>query len=407
MERIYEHLLRGHLGDERQMAFVAGPRQVGKTTLLRSLLPEGSLSLNWDRPSERDLILKGSDALLEASGFWDLRPEGGERPLLAFDEIHKFRHWKRFLKGLFDAVDGKASILVTGSARLNIYKRGGDSLMGRYFLYRMHPLSVAEIAGRVFDPEQIVGSPLKVEEASFENLVRFGGFPEPFLRGSERFHRRWSDLRLEQLFREDLRDLTRIQDVDQLLGLSRVLTAQVGQLANYSTLASQVSVSVDTIRRWLTVLESFYFSFRVQPWFKNVAKSLRKQPKIYLWDWSRIEDPGARCECFVACHLLKAVHWWNDLGLGTFALHYVRDTAKREVDFLVVRDGHPWMMLELKRSPREPISPVLKHFAGALQVPHAFQAVFGMDYVDADCFAEGNRGSPLRVPLRTLLSQLV
>lgn len=211
---------------------------------------------------------------------------------------------------------------------------------------------------------------------------------------------------MEQLFREDLRDLTRVQDIDQLLSLSDLLVAQSGQLANFSTFAKQISVTVDTIRRWLDVLESFYFCHRIRPWFKNVSKSLRKQPKIYPIDWSVVPDRGARCECFVASHLLKAVHYWSDCGLGTFSLHYIRDTSQREVDFLVARDGAPWLLLEIKASVKEPISASLKHFTNELDVPHSFQAVLDMDYVSADCFANTCHGKPVRVPLRTLLSQL-
>jgi len=407
MKRIYEDLLREHLREERQMAFVAGPRQVGKTTLLQSLLDEKDVTFNWDRPAEREWILKGSDALLEHVGLMDdLRAADAPKPRMAFDEIHKFRHWKRFLKGLFDAVDGRASILVTGSARLNIYKRDGDSLMGRYFLYRMHPLSVGELTQRPRDSEALTAIPSPIDEATFDALMRFGGFPEPFLRASDRFHRRWSELRQEQLFREDLRDLTRVQEIDQLISLSRLLIAQSGQLANFSTLAKQISVSVDTIRRWLDVLESFYFSYRIRPWFKNVSKSLRKQPKIYPTDWSVVTDPGARCECFVAGHLLKAVNYWSDCGLGKFALHYLRDTDQREVDFLIARDGVPWVLVEVKKSAKEPLSPALRYFAQQLNVHHAYQAVLDMDYVEADCFTSTREGIPLRVPLRTLLAQL-
>lgn len=407
MKRIYEDILEEHLREERQMAFVAGPRQVGKTTLLNALLRERDVAFNWDRPADREWILKGSDALLEHSGLLDLSSADRPKPRLAFDEIHKFRHWKRFLKGLFDTLEKRASIVVTGSARLNIYKRGGDSLMGRYFLYRMHPLSVGELIGRPLRSEALTVEPAPIDASTFDALMRFGGFPEPFLRASDRFHRRWSELRSEQLFREDLRDLTRVQDIDQLVSLSRLLIAQTGQLVNFSTLANQISVSVDTIRRWFDVLESFYFSHRVRPWFKNVSKSLRKQPKVYPFDWSVVADAGARCECFVAAHLLKAVNRWTDSGLEKTSLHYIRDTYQREVDFLVVRDGTPWLLIEVKRSAKEPVSPALKHFAKELKIPHAFQAVLEMEYADADCFAKEHQGDVLRVPMRTLLSQLV
>lgn len=405
MKRIYEELLREHFAEERQMAFVSGPRQVGKSTLIDSLCSKNDIALNWDRPDDRRAILKGSDFIIEQHGIMDLSAVNSRR-LVAFDEIHKFRQWKNFLKGFFDASEGVASVLVTGSARLNIYKRGGDSLMGRYFLYRMHPLSVGELIARPYDAS-VIRKPGLLSDEAFEALYRFGGFPEPYLRGTDRFYNRWIGLRTEQMFREDLRDLTQVQDIDQLMTLSQILLSQAGSTLNYSALANEVRVSVDTIRRWLTLLESIYFSFRVRPWFRNIAKSLRKQPKVYPWDWSPVNDEGARIESFTASHLLKAVHWWTDLGLGQFELHYIRDTAKREVDFFISRDANPWMMIEVKKSQKEPLSPALKHFAEVLKVPHAFQGVMEMDAVDADCFEASRTGKPLRVPLRTLLSQLV
>jgi predicted AAA+ superfamily ATPase len=405
MKRIYEELLKEHFSNERQMAFVAGPRQVGKSTLVTSLSGTNDLLFNWDRPDDRRAILKGSDFIIEQYGLTDLGAVELRR-LIAFDEIHKFRQWKNFLKGFFDACEESASVLVTGSARLNVYKRGGDSLMGRYFLYRMHPLSVGELVPRSYEP-CIVRTPEMISDEEFNALYRFGGFPEPFLRGTDRFYNRWIGLRSEQMFREDLRDLTRVQEIDQLMTLAQILLSQAGAMVNYSRLAKEVCVSVDTIRRWMTLLESIYFSFRIRPWFKNVSKSLRKQPKVYPWDWSPVKDEGARIECFVASHFFKAVHWWSDLGLGKFELHFIRDTAQREVDFLISRDAEPWMIVEVKKSPKEPISPALKHFAQVLNVPHAFQAVMDMDGVDADCFAASHIGTPFRVPLRTLLSQLV
>lgn len=404
MKRMYEDMLREHFSQDRQMAFVGGPRQVGKTTMVSRLLGPGDTAFNWDRPSDRALILKGGDVLADHCGLSDLSVAGGKR-LIAFDEIHKFKRWKNLLKGFFDSFEGRASVLVAGSARLNVYKRGGDSLMGRYFLYRMHPLSVGELVDRPYKP-CLISEPGAVTDDAYDSLYRFGGFPEPFTRANVRFYNRWIHLRTEQMFREDLRDLTRVQEIDQLLALSHVLRAQAGALANYSNLAADVSVSVDTIRRWLTILESVYFSFRVRPWFRNVAKSLRKQPKIYPWDWSPVADEGARIECFMASHLLKAVHWWTDLGLGVFGLHYIRDTAQREVDFLISKDGEPWILIEVKKSAKEPLSQALQHFARELAVPYAFQAVMEMEPIMADCFETLKPGQVRRVPVRTLLSQL-
>ena len=162
-------------------------------------------------------------------------------------------------------------------------------------------------------------------------------------------------------------------------------------------------MAVETIRRWIATLEGLYFGFRVRPWFKNVSKSLRKEPKWFVTDWSVVDDPGARAETFVACHLLKAVQGWTDTGLGTFELRYLRDKQKREVDFVVVRDKRPWFLVEVKHSDTK-LSPELAHFRDQVGAAHAFQAVLALDYVDVDCF---EYTKPVVVPMKTLLSQLL
>ena len=398
MDRIYEALIREHLLDNRQMVFLSGPRQVGKTTSARTAAGEHTY-YNWDEQSDRRRIVQGVDALREDLQLDVVR----EKPThIVFDEVHKYGRWKSFLKGLYDRYADQTRMVVTGSARLGFFSRGGDSLMGRYFPYRMHPLSLAELQRQELHENTIL-LPRRPPEDALPHLLEFGGFPEPFLRASARFYNRWRKVRTELLFREDLRDLTRIQEVGQVEVLAEVLSQSAGQQINYSTLAGTVNVSVDTIRRWMAALEALFYSFSLRPWSRSVPKSLRKQPKVYLWDWSLLEDRGARRENLVACHLLKAVHWWTDIGLGTFALHYLRDKAKREVDFLVTRDGAPWFMVEVKSSDRQ-LSPALVHFAGELKVQHALQLVFDLDYVERDCFSIDR---PVVVPATTLLSQLV
>ena len=325
--------------------------------------------------------------------------------MLLFDELHKFPRWKGFLKGFFDAYADQMRILVTGSSRLDIYRRGGDSLMGRYFPYRMHPFSVAEaITNELPDAERILRPPRPANETDFAALWHHGGYPEPFLRRDARFSRRWQSLRLQQLVREDIRDLTQVQQLDQLEILVRLLANLSGQQLVFGNLAKQVRVTADTIRRWVAALCDFHFGFIVRPWFANVSRSLRKEPKWYLRDWASIRDEGSRAETFVACHLLKAVQGWSDLGLGVFELGYLRDKEQREVDFLVVRDGKPWFLAEVKYRDSA-LSPALKRFQEQLGAPFAFQVVLEADYVAADCFAKP--GGPLTVPARTLLSQLL
>lgn len=395
--RLYGSILARHLAGYRQMAFVSGPRQVGKTTSCR--LP-GSVYLSWDDLDDRRVIVKGPAAVAERIGLQKLAETP---PVVVFDELHKYRQWKGFLKGFFDTHGDRARLIVTGSSRLDVYRRGGDSLMGRYFLYRMHPFSLAEIARQDLPAGGPVRVPVRIAEDDFAALWEHGGWPEPFIRRDRRFTGRWSGLRRQQLLREDIRDLTRIHELAQIELLADGLAARSGSQIVYGNLAQDAGVAPDTVRRWIETLVAFQYGFLVRPWFRNVARSLRKEPKWYLRDWSEIEDPGARAETFVACHLLKAVEGWTDLGLGRFELRYLRDKEKREVDFVVVRDRRPWLLVEAKTA-ETALSPHLAHFQRQVGAAHAFQAVLEMRYVAADCF---QRKDPTVVPARTLLSQLL
>ena len=394
--RLYAAILEHHLRHYRQMAFLTGPRQVGKTTTCRRL---GEVYLNWDNEDHRELILEGPGAVASHAGLERVT----EGPVtVVFDELHKYRRWKLFLKGLFDTYEAGARILVTGSSRLDAYRRGGDSLMGRYFLFRMHPLSVGELL-QGGPPPALVQAPRPLPDREWEALLEHGGYPEPFVRRERTFSRRWGELRRNQVLREEVRDLTRIQEIDQLAILGRLLERRSGGQLVYSTLAREVRVSENTIRSWLSVLSSLYYGFLVRPWFRSVAKALRKEPKWFLRDWSGIEDPGQRAETLCACHLLKAVEGWTDLGLGNFELRYLRDKQQREVDFLVVRDGEPWFMVEARHGDGRP-SPALSWFQRQIDCPYAFQVAVDAEYVQADCFA---RRQPIVVPARTFFSQLL
>jgi predicted AAA+ superfamily ATPase len=383
------------------MLFLAGPRQVGKTTTSLEGAP-GNRYFNWDRQEDRMLITAGGEKIAKELKLHELKKEPVQ---IIFDEIHKYSKWKNFLKGFFDTHQHQTKIIITGSARLDIYKRGGDSLMGRYFLYRMHPLSLAELrlqGNQLRNTE--IRKPKKVTQRDLEQLLTFGGFPEPFTRSSTRFYNRWKNLRLEQLFHEDLRELTAVQDIGQIRVLAEILLNLSGQLINYSTLASRVNISVDTVKRWIAVLESIYYCFSIRPWFKNVNKSLKKQPKTYLWDWSLVKDAGSKTENFIACSLLKAVHFWTDMGLGSYDLFYLRDTGKREVDFLVTKNDEPWFLVEAKTSHQVSLNPSLSFFQNQTKAKHAFQVDLSSPFVDQDCFAHTE---PIKVPGTTFLSQLV
>ncbi|MEI6241816.1 MAG: AAA family ATPase [Chlamydiota bacterium] len=402
MKRVYEILVEEHLSEYRQMVFVSGPRQVGKTTTCREASQTNPTYyyFNWDNETHRKLIIAGPETIAQTAHLEEIQKIP---PIIVFDEIHKNRHWKRFLKGFFDTYEKKCRIIVTGSSRLNVYKQGGDSLMGRYFLYRLHPLSVGEIADPTFGATEI-RKPKEIAASDYTALLKYGGFPEPYLKRTDTFFHRWKNLRKEQFFREDLRDLTRVQELSQIQLLADILTEEASHALNQTHLAAKINVSVPTIRRWIEILKKLYFCFTIQPWAKNLSRSLIKEPKVYLWNWALIEEEGAKNENILASHLLKAVQFWTDRGLGDYELYYLRDKEKREVDFLVTKQKKPWFLVEAKSSGNAGLSKWLYYYQEKLKVPHAFQVGFDLPYVDADCFQETK---PVIVPATTFLSQLV
>ena len=281
-QRLYLEIAKNHFKEYRQMLFLMGPRQVGKTTICQELQKhyQHSIYLNWDNVKHQSMILDGGEEIAKIAKLDQIREE---KSLIVFDEIHKFGGWKNFLKGFFDIYEKQAHILVTGSSRLDVYRKGADSLMGRYFILRAHPLSIREIATST-PPTEFPANQTKVEQSKVDCMLRFGGFPEPYLKGTPQFYNRWKDLRHTMLFHEDLRELSRIQELGQMELLAELLRNQIGELTTYTSLAKKIRVSVDTIRRWIEILKSFYYCFEVRPWSKNVTRSLLKEPKFYLWD---------------------------------------------------------------------------------------------------------------------------
>lgn len=395
-KRIYDTIVSSHLESERQMIFLSGPRQIGKTTICEAFATD---YLNWDDDDDKLRILAGQKAVAQGLG---LEIADKARKVVAFDEIHRYRRWKLFLKGFFDVYGKKTKIIVTGSARMDVYKRGGDSLMGRYFPYRMHPFSVAELLD-VSLPERPVRVPRPLPETEWNALLEFGGFPEPFVRRNAAFSARWHRLRTEQLIRGDVRDMSEIVALDQMAALARILQERSGEQIVFDSLARDVKVSENTVKSWVSTLCALHYGFLVRPYHRHVAEAIRKTPKWFLRDWSRIKDEGKRNETFMACHLLKAVEGWTDLGLGEFDLFYVRDKKKREVDFLVTRDDKPWFAVEVKTSDSK-ISENLRWVKDRIGVDHAFQVVMAMPYQDVDVFRERE---PVCVSARTFCSQLL
>jgi predicted AAA+ superfamily ATPase len=378
------------------MVFVSGPRQVGKTTMCEAV---ASTYLSWDDEDVRRAIQSGQRAVADK---YALNVAAESEKVLVYDEIHKYSKWKQFLKGFYDLYGRNLRIVATGSAKMDVYKKGGDSMMGRYFPYRMHPLSVAELLDVSIPDERIVRSPKRLSDDEWTALVRFGGFPDPFVNRDVRFSRRWNSLRFEQLLKTDMRDLTRISELDQLSALAEILSNRSGEQLVYKSIGCDLGVDEKTAKKWIKTLKYLYFGFEVRPWFRNIENSIRKMPKWYLRDWANIQDEGKRAETFIACHLLKAVEGWTDLGYGEFSLGYLRDKSRREVDFVVTRDGIPWFLVEVKKSDTS-LSDALRFFQKRTGAAHAFQVVMDAEYGEYDCFAIH---SPKVVSAKTFLSQL-
>jgi hypothetical protein len=347
-----------------KMVFVGGPRQVGKTTLARILVGarfKDAAYFNWDNKAERRQIMAAQ---------WP-----GAAELIILDEIHKFTGWKRFIKGEYDVHKDKYRFLVTGSARLDIYRKGGDSLQGRYHYYRMHPFTLAELAKEKSPVEPFKELPIDtVRHKELATLERFGGFPEPLFSQNDRALRRWHSERNERLFREDIRDTEMIRELGKMQVLSDMLPAKVGALLSINSMREDLEVSHRAASHWLNILESFYYHFRVYPFSRTSFRALKKEPKLYLWDWSEVADEAARFENLVGSHLLKLVHWLHDHEGFKTGLYFLRDTSKREVDFLVTVDEKPWFAVEVKLND-DSLAPNLRYFREKLDIPFAYQVL--------------------------------
>ncbi|MBI2339927.1 MAG: ATP-binding protein [Deltaproteobacteria bacterium] len=374
---------------KEKMVFLGGPRQVGKTTLAVDIIGPhfASRAFNWDKLSERKAALKGE---------WP-----GDCNLIILDEFHKSKKWRSWIKGEYDTQKSRLRFMLTGSARMNVYRKGGDSLQGRYHYFRLHPFSVAEILS--LKPPGIPFQPLQFAEKGnwddLEALFQFGGFPDPFLRQNGRHWRRWGQERLERFFREDVRDLTQIQDMANLNLLADLLPERVGSVLSINSLAEDLQVNFRTVARWLDIFEELFYCFRIPPYRSRKIASVKKEKKLYLWDWSQVKDEGARWENLVASHLLKFCHYLADVEGYRAELYYLRDVTKRETDFLVTMDQRPWFAVEVKKS-AEPPSPALFYFKERLAVPFSYQVAAR---TDKNCLNKGIHLLPASLFLTALV----
>lgn len=356
---------------ERKMVFVAGARQVGKTTFARSFPGGRAGYLNWDVAGDRERILTRK---LPSGSLW------------SFDELHKFRGWRNYLKGLWDGRPDGQRILVTGSARLDFYRFGGESLQGRYHLLRMHPLTVAELGDS--------------SASTWRDLRTLGGFPEPFLGGSAREARRWSTEHRTLLIRDELTSLERVDDLGRLELMALRLPELVGSPLSINSLREDLEVSHKTLTRWVTLLERLYSLVLVLPFGSPRVRAIKKSPKHYHFDWTLPSSPGAAFENLVAIHLLKWVHYRQDTEGADLELRYFRDLDGREVDFVVTDRRKPVLAVEAKLEDVA-VDSSLRYFKHKFPDCPAWQihAQGAKDYQTA----EGIRVAPATTLLKTLV----
>ena len=334
--------------------FIGGPKQVGKTTFALSLIANEADArhpayLNWDHAPSAEKIRKTMFPAAE--------------PLLVFDELHKFKAWKRWIKGVIDVEKKHRRIIVTGSARLDLYQKGGDSLFGRYRYVRLHPFSLMELNS--LEPRIDLGTQV-------ERLLKFGGFPEPLFSVNERRLKLWQKERMRRIVLEDIRDISVIQNLSGVESLAELLPGRVGSPLSIKSLSEDIQVDHKTIGRWLVTLESMYVCFRIAPFGTPKIRAVKKEQKLYLWDWSTIEDPGARWENMVASQLLKYCHWLEDSEGETMELRFIRDVDRREVDFVVLKDKRPIFAVECKTGEKS-VGKSVRYFAERLQIPVFYQ----------------------------------
>ena len=328
--------------------------------------------MNWDNIKIRTSLIRGELP--------------SNQKLIILDEIHKFARWRNRVKGFYDTYKSSISFLITGSARLDFYRRGGDSLQGRYHYYRLHP----------FSPNELTTNPNKND---IMQLLKYSGFPEPFLNGNERFWRRWQRERLSRVIYDDIRDLENVREISLIELLIDELPNRVGSPLSVRSLKDLLGVAHDTIERWISILERVYICFRIPPFGSPRIRAVKKEQKLYLLDWSQVPGDGERFENFVACQLLKYCHFLEDTEGFKMELRFLRDTDKREIDFVVLKDNNPLFAVECKYGEKS-MNPAAHYFRERTLINKFYQVHLGQkDY--------GNAEEAIRVlPFHTFCNEL-
>ena len=360
------------LSTEKQMIFLSGPRQVGKTTLSKEIAKgfKNNIYFNWDILDHKKLLIKNP------TFFEHINRQDESIPLVVLDEIHKYKRWKNYLKGVYDQFSEDYKFLVSGSGRLDLYVKGGDSLAGRYFQFHLFPFTIAELSSGKRNFDKFVKTPIngfdindkKVSQKIWQSLFNIGGFPEPFVKGKQTFFTKWTKNYVAQIVREDIRNFYDIKNIDNIEILFTLLPSRVGSPLSMNNIAEELRVSFGSVKKWLRLFEVFYLIFRISPWTKKISRAILKEKKLYLFNYPEIKEESYRFENMVALELLRAIHSWNERGYGRFTLHYIRNKEKEEVDFLIANDNNPVLLVETKLSEGTPARSLV-NFQNILNIP--------------------------------------
>ena len=358
---------------EKSMIFLSGPRQTGKTTFLKNIVGAQYINktyFNWDIDDNKKVLIQNPYF------FESMNLKDSTRPLVILDEIHKYRHWKNYLKGVIDKYGDQYVFAVLGSGRLDMNKRTGDALTGRFFEMHLFPFTLAELWANKTKLDDFLADPFHMPDGSnfdkttalWKQLSELSGFPEPFLSGKKTTWRRWSTAHASRIIRDDMRALEDLRKIEDIVTLFSLLPTRVASPLSMNNLAEELQVSSPSIKSWLGLFDHFYLTFRISPWTKRISRAILKEKKLYLFNYPLIMDPAVRFENMVALELYRAVRSWSEWGWGAFDLHYLRDKDKREVDFLITNNHNPLMLIEAKHTDTAP-SESLLDFQAYLKIP--------------------------------------
>jgi len=335
---------------------LTGPRQVGKTTLSRQLMPlfGAAQYLNWDVLADRIVLQRQS---------WNPRAS-----LLVMDEIHKMPDWKSWLKGVIDGRLPGKSLLVTGSARMETFRQSGDSLAGRYFAFRLHPISVREWCSH-----QSVNPAM-----ALDHLLERGGFPEPCLAADLTQADRWRAQYFTDLIREDVLEFSRVHEINTMRLFVELLRERVGSPLSLASIARDLAVAPATLKRYLDILQALFIVFTVHPWHRNIGRAILQTPKVYFFDTGLVRgDRGVRLENAVAGMLLKHTHFLQDSEGKDASMHYIRTKDGAEIDFVFSETGKLTRLIECKWGDNKPHR-ALARFAERFPGAEAVQIVYDL-----------------------------